>query len=82
MLKLEPIEGKKTVYNVIYSNKKSIGTVYMEDDGSFVYMPSDQGYFTSITLDLISNQLKKMNKLSLDEIFRIYQPFKKEDEKN
>jgi hypothetical protein len=44
----------------------------MEDDGDFVYMPSEQGYFTSATLDAISAKLKQMNKLSLDEIFRRY----------
>jgi hypothetical protein len=44
----------------------------MEDDGDFVYMPSEQGYFSSFTLDLISAKLKEMNKLSLDEIFRRY----------
>ena len=81
MIKLEPIEGKNPTYNVIFAGKKNIGSIYMEEDGIFVYAPnSDQGHFNSYTLDLISTELKKLNKLSLDEIFRIYQPFKKEDE--
>ena len=72
MLELLPIPERSSVYNVVYAKKKSIGTVYMEDDGDFVYMPSEQGYFNSATLDAISAKLKQMNKLSLDEIFRRY----------
>ena len=77
MIKLEPIEGKKSTYNVIFAGKKNIGSIYMEEDGIFVYAPnSDQGHFNSYTLDLISTELKKLNKLSLDEIFRLYHPLK------
>ena len=77
MLKLEPIQESVTSYHVIFAGKKNIGSIYMEEDGIFVYAPnSDGGYFTSYALDLISTELKKLNKLSLDEIFRLYHPLK------
>jgi hypothetical protein len=77
MLKLESIQGAVTSYHVIFAGKKNIGSIYMEEDGVFVYAPnSDQGYFNSYSLDLISTELKKLNKLSLDEIFRLYHPLK------
>ena len=77
MLKLESIQGAVTAYHVIFAGKKNIGSIYMEEDGIFVYAPnSDGGYFTSYALDLISTELKKLNKLSLDEIFRLYHPLK------
>jgi 6-phosphogluconolactonase (cycloisomerase 2 family) len=77
MLKLESIQEAVTSYQVIFAGKKNIGTIYMEEDGLFVYAPnSDQGHFTSYVLDIISTELKKLNKLSLDEIFRLYHPLK------
>ena len=77
MIKLESIQGAVTSYHVIYAGKKNIGKIHMEEDGIFVYTPnSDQGHFSSYALDLISTELKKLNKLSLDEIFRLYHPIK------
>ena len=77
MLKLESIQGAVTSYHVVFADKKNIGRIYMEENSLFVYAPnSDQGYFNSYVLDLISTELKILNKLSLDEIFRLYHPLK------
>lgn len=66
MIEIEPEQNR---FNVSL-NKKRIGTIYMEVDGYYVFVPAarNRGFWDEHTLLAIGNKLKEMNKVWDDSI--------------